>query len=438
MPKSEKAFIKHSLTTFLTQAMFSLASLFCSLIIARQLGPHGKGVVTLFLLAPLLALTFGRMGIGHASNYYAVRYPENVLVTTSMAVSICLGIVSGMLTYFIFHIWGAHWQIESPTQIWISLIIPIYFTYDCAVSLLQGQYRINQRNLVVGAQPLVNLGILAYFALFSYVDEWRALTAWNCSIILTTILALWSMFRLRPTDKLQIDYSLLRKLVLFGWKAHWGNVFKTLNYRLDALILGYLTDASVVGLYSAAVSVAETVLKIPDAIGTVLLPKIVNMNNAEAKTFTPLVCRVMLMFIIIVSGLLFCAGDFIITMLFGKAFLPAVLALYLLVPGIIFLSVWKVLSTDVIARGLPLQFSISSFVSLIVMIALDFVLIPVSGIKGASLASSISYFAALGIIIFYYKNINRITIKDIMIPQWTDFQLLFGLLRSKFPMISGR
>jgi len=55
------------------QAISLIVGLGTSVILARVLGPEGKGSYTLAMLLPSLIVTFGNLGIGPATVYYVTR-----------------------------------------------------------------------------------------------------------------------------------------------------------------------------------------------------------------------------------------------------------------------------------------------------------------------------------------------------------------------------
>jgi len=81
----------------------------------------------------------------------------------------------------------------------------------------------------------------------------------------------------------------------------------------------------------------------------------------------------------------------LIPLIFGARFAPSVPVIWWILPGTVALAVAKVMCSDLMARGTPQYATIFAFVSLIITVSLDLVLIPRMGIQGAALASSLAY-----------------------------------------------
>jgi O-antigen/teichoic acid export membrane protein len=207
-------------------------------------------------------------------------------------------------------------------------------------------------------------------------------------------------------------------------------VLKDLSYRVDILIISYFLPAAAVGFYVAAVNLAEIVWKIPDAIGTVLLPRIANIGATSAKLLTPAVSRIVFL---IVSSMALFLGLFsqkIIILFFGPQFLPSNIPLLILLPGMIGITVWKIIASDMIAEGYPVEYSLTAMISLITIIILDLLLIPRYGIDGAAFATTIAYSAATVSIIFFYTRLTKVHFISLFVPSRMDLSFYRSMLKT--------
>jgi len=96
----DKSFSKESLLTLITEAVIFVCGLIYLIILARVLGPVGKGIYSLILFIPGLMMIFGSLGIESSNVYFVGRkkYETKEVVANSLTVS-C---VSGALLIFIF------------------------------------------------------------------------------------------------------------------------------------------------------------------------------------------------------------------------------------------------------------------------------------------------------------------------------------------------
>jgi len=84
-----------------------------------------------------------------------------------------------------------------------------------------------------------------------------------------------------------------------------------------------------------------------------------------------------------------------IELLFGPEFLPSADAFRLLLPGLLALSIYTVISSYFAATGMPLVAVAAPLAGLGTNIALDFILVPTAGAEGAAAAASIGYVVML-------------------------------------------
>lgn len=95
----------------------------------------------------------------------------------------------------------------------------------------------------------------------------------------------------------------------------------------------------------------------------------------------------------------------IVTVLYGKAFLPSVSAFFWLSPGILFLGVETVAVQFVNSIGFPITVVMVWILASLLNVGLNMWAIPVYGIVGASMVSSLSYFVVFVLVIW----VSRIT-----------------------------
>jgi O-antigen/teichoic acid export membrane protein len=161
------------------------------------------------------------------------------------------------------------------------------------------------------------------------------------------------------------------------------------------LLVGYLAGPAALGYYVTAVGLAEKLNLPPSAVGTVLFPRIAAATREDARRVTPVACRHTLsLTLLLCVGLALVAWP-LIYVLFGTAFLPAVPLLWLLLPGILSLSVGRLLSADLNGRGLPGSVARVNVAMALVNVALNLWWIPIWGAAGSAAATSISYSAAV-------------------------------------------
>jgi O-antigen/teichoic acid export membrane protein len=154
----------------------------------------------------------------------------------------------------------------------------------------------------------------------------------------------------------------------------------------------------------------------------VLFPKISSLKSVESNNLTPRISRHTFFITIFLSLVLAILAKPLIKLFFGITFLPSLIPLLILLPGIIALSVSKVLTADLAGRGKPQYGTYSSFVSLLLNILLNLWLIPRWGISGAAFATTVAYILSTLLVINFFIKISNKSYFEILVIKKQDLQ----------------
>ena len=117
----------------------------------------------------------------------------------------------------------------------------------------------------------------------------------------------------------------------------------------------------------------------------------------------------------------------VILLLYGSEFLPSVRPLWILLPGIVSLSVYKVLGNEIAGRGKPVINSIALGVSLVVNFFLNWLLIPRWGISGAAFASTVSYTVTAVMTLVVFTKMSGNSWFDTIVVKGEDLKIYMKL-----------
>jgi len=265
------------------------------------------------------------------------------------------------------------------------LVLGSYLSY-----LVQADYGFRTTNAAWLIGPVVNVGVNSIFAVLGILTVHTAVLTWFGGQILK-MLVLAQHVMLRGVGFGRFDPRLAWRSLVFGLKSHVGQVAMLGNYRLDQWILGAIAGTTELGLYSVAVSWAETLFFLPTSIGTVQRPHLVRATREDAAAVAARVCRVGLLLTVPLAFGLFIAAPELCTTVFGNDFSGSVTPLRILVFGGFGIVVMKQLSNALVAQRLPLRASAGLGIALFATILLDATLIPFYGAIGASIASTVAY-----------------------------------------------
>lgn len=424
--------VKDSILTFSTQILVVFLSGTASIVIARALGPSGKGIFAIILVVPTLLVTLGNMGLGVANIYFLgkEKYKLDEITSNSVIFAFSIGIGLVFIFSMIFNLLNSSflkevkpWHILSVIYMLPLALLILYFK-----SILLGENKIKEYNLVQVLEKGSFLLLIIIFLLIIKEGVLGTVLSWILTVVITSS---GSFLLVRQLTRItfSLNFNLLKDSIKFGIKGYLANAIQLLNYRLDMLLVNFFLGVTFVGYYSIAVLLAEMLWYFPDSVGTVIFPKVSSVKFEVASELTPKVCRNTLFLTFISSLLLFVFGKKIIFIAFGELFLPALQPLWVLLPGVVALSIAKVLANDLTGRGKPMINTYTAMVSLAINIGLNLILIPRWGIIGAAFASTISYITTAMIILYSFLRITHNTLTDTIIIKLSDFRVYSELYK---------
>jgi len=398
--------------TFLTHLIGLLFSIVNAAIIARYLGPDGKGMVALVLLLPNMMGLFLSLGIGTANVFFVgSRHFEVSTLTSNSATFALVGTVIGV--GITLSLSGTGWlsSIVPGVPVWLVLcsipLLPIGLASGYFTAILQGLQRITAINVVRLAQGGILVLLTGLLVAGFPTGLLGSVTAYVVSGALGLLVLSVVLRREGGVPLPKWDSSVARSTVSFGLKGHIGNIFQFFNYRLDLLIVNYFLGPGNVGIYSVSVGLAECLWYFPNAVGFVIFPKAAATKPELMNIFTPRAFRITLLLTALGAIGLMVFGKPMILMIYSSSFVSAYMPMLALLPGVVFLGSGKVLTNEIAGRGYPHYNSINAGLALVVTVVLDLVLIPRYGVLGAALASSIAYTAIFFTAIGFYVNVSR-------------------------------
>jgi O-antigen/teichoic acid export membrane protein len=419
------AFAIDSFLNFTTQIAIFALSFLSSIIIARTLGPKGKGVYSLVLLIPTIIASIINMGISSSNIYYIAKktYPIKRIVGNAIAYSLCLGTAVTLILLFLEPFIKQCFLTDQPNlYLFLTIpMIPLLLMIDNIHYVLLACRKMIQLSIIRLIKPLVYTSLLIIIFYLTSLSVYNVIVANIFGLVSVIIIGFYLLIKNDYLTGLVFDKVIFKQTIKFGYKQHLGTLFQLLNYRVDMLIIAALLTNADLGLYSISVLIAEVVWYLPSSVGQVLYAKIAADTAESANTFTPLICRSIILIVLIACIFLYIISDFIIPWLFTASFLPSVMPLKLLLPGIVFLSISKVLGSDLIGRGFPQYSTIAAGISFIATVVFDLLLIPTLGINGASLASTIAYLINALVMLYLFQKTSNVPLFQILVCTKTDF-----------------
>ena len=434
LAEQDSSYRSNIITTSFTEIATILIRTIIGIIIARKLGPAGRGEYALALLIPGLFITFTSFGFGEASailigkEKYDKEKVFGCLMTYVAFVTLIVGIVYYSFQRPIINL--AQHGISAHVYSLSFILVPLQLFWGSISSILLGIGIIKKISYGRFFNNLLFFFIIISVSLFHRLTPFIALFFFICSWI-AEIVYLYCCLKKHINLSFAFDRQILKEQFNFGIKMFWNSIFLQLNRRLDSYILVFFKGNYSLGIYTVVVGLCEFVLTIPTVFTRVAFSFSVRANTSESLRITTASIR-QIAFLLLTSTLILaiCMKPLIL-FLYTSKYIEALRPALLLLPGIISLGLSTMLGTILVGQSKPREQTIASGVSCLVTVVLDVILIPKYGISGAAIASTIAYTISAIYLIRVYKNLSQATLKDMLVIKREDIEAYYrDIMRS--------
>jgi len=221
------------------------------------------------------------------------------------------------------------------------------------------------------------------------------------------------------------SFSRARTLFKDSWPLIFSGIMMLVYLRIDQVMLGQMVGDAEVGIYSAAVRLAEVWYFIPIAICSSIFPSIVEAKQVNENLFYSKLQKLYNLMVFVgylVAVPVTFAGSWLVTSLYGSAYLKAGPMLSVLIWAGVFVNLGVARSSFLTAMNWTKVQFFTVALGCVVNVVLNYLLIPAYGGMGAVIASCIAYWTAAHGACFVYKPLHK-----------TGFMLTKALV---FPRIS--
>jgi O-antigen/teichoic acid export membrane protein len=193
-------------------------------------------------------------------------------------------------------------------------------------------------------------------------------------------------------------------------------------------MLGAISGARELGLYSVAVAWAEALSFLPTAVKFVQRPYLVRSAPGDAVRQAAIAFRLAMLVTVVLMVSIVLAAPILCVTFFGEEFHGSIVQLRVLVLGAAGMVALTIFGNALVARRKPVLSSIALSAGFLCTVVLDILLIPPYAGIGAAVASAIAYtVAGLAMSLFFVRALGA-RARDLA-PQVEDLRRLIGAMR---------
>lgn len=420
--QSEQSFahrvMSDGLYSFVVRIANVCAAVVLGVLTARLLGPAGKGTYALPMIqAAIVATAFG--GLTSATSYFllngAAGNRRTLAVALRASVLFILGGAAGVVAIAAFG--AARWAIPAAIA-----SLPASAAISIVTGYVIGIKRVRYATIITVACTIANLALAAGGLFLLARTPSVAIAAWLISLNAVAVIALAATIRhasrSAPAGDATISTGSFLRLAA---KVGSTGVVTLLNYRADLYVVAIFLPTAALGLYTVAISAAESLLVPTQIAALVTSPHIGSLPASEASRLTARCVRNNLLAATAICSLLFVFSPVLVRLLYGAAFLPLVPALRVLLLGVFALSLGSPISSYFTLKLAKPEITLAiASASALLCIGASVLLIPHFGLVGAAAGSTIAYVAGQGAGLWYFSRTTRVGWAAMLIPTWAD------------------
>lgn len=429
----------------LSEVVFNLAAYVVHAVVGRILGPADYGRYGIVVTLTTMIIVLVGNGIPTAMSKYLSEvfesHPEQIPSLKQRAL-LLQSILIGSLTLIFFLLapviaWALHDSSLTSLFRLSSLVIPAFAAASFYHYYLTGLHLFKLQAIVKIIRSFARVGFIACAAIFLGLPG--AIGGYILAPFFTFgAVLLIDLFYIQP--KLgygkKVDTSVPRfpykKLLTYAGPLTLFLIFYELILTLDLyFVKSLLGDDHLTGLYNAAITVGRIPYYLFAALAMLLLPAIskstAELDHAATESLVTRSLRLLTLLLFPLITLLVTYASEILHFFYGTRYNGAENTLKVFAIGVGFLTVFYVLAFALNGAGQVKTPMWLSFFGCLALIPLNLVLIPIWGIVGAALATTLTTFVlTIAILIYTKRHFNvHASWKALLFSLLTAFIIVF-------------
>lgn len=371
------------------------AGLVVSIVIARALGPTGRGLYALPVAFLGIVMAFSHVGLEGSNVYLAgIGVPLRRLWAVGTAGALIVSALAWIVVATIGMLAGAGFAAGLPVS-WIviamaQLPLLLMVFYWTSVLQIEGMFAAAAWATVAGT--LANGAAVLLLAVVGELTPFRVLALTWVTSSVTWVLVLRLGMRTAVAG-LRPDPSLLARAVSFGLRAQLATVFAFLVLRVDQVLVQGVLGFHALGIYAIAVVIAELMWLVTDPFAASLVQHQVRAAGGDERRLGYATARLSL----VAAGALCCVtlvlAPYGIRLAFGDVFTDATWPVRWLLPGVVAIAAQRPLYAIVTKEGRMGLAAAMNAGALAVNVVLTVIALTTVGVVGAAIASTVTYLA---------------------------------------------
>ena len=378
------------LNTFGTKIVVALLNLTIAIVISQVLGDSGKGVQSLVLTNISFILIFSEIVCGASLVFLTSRYSFSKLWLPSVLWALLIAALMGVVMVVVNMGLDTTLALHTAVLSFLSSFASINFRF------LIGKEEVKKANYNTLLQPLVLVvTLLVYYLVLGRRDIYGYVIGLYLAYISSSVLGVcqlrqeYAALAFFPAGEYK---ETLKALFKYGFLNQTGHFVQFFNLRLSYYLLNAFVDAGNVGVYSNAVSLAESLWIISNSIALVQYARISNsMDKAYNQRLTLDLAKLCFAVALPAVVVLVLLPSSFYQFVFGSEFGLMATLIRILAPGVLLYSLFLILGHYYSGSGRYFMNTVAALCGLVATLVCGFTLIPRYAAQGAAITAAIAY-----------------------------------------------
>lgn len=385
--------------------------------VARKLGPGNFGQLSYATSFISIFSVLASLGIDNILYRDLIKFPEKKKEFLGSALAIKL--VAGFSTALIVFISALFFAQDDVSKILILILSGtfIFGAFQIISFEFQAQVKSKYPSIITFLVTLI-LNSLKIFIILSGKGVIYLAFVLLLESILYAIFY-WYFYEKKIGGKIsewKFNKNIIKSLLSDSWPLIFTSAFSLIYARMDQILIKHMLDASSVGIYSAAVTVAEVWYFIPGIIISSFFPAIINAKKTSETLYHARLKKLSIFLVliaIIISSTVTILAPFIMKIIYGSSFIGGSIILQIYVWATVGMFLVYLIYNYLITENYKTALIYLTFVPMIINFILNILWIPKYGIVGSAYATLISYSCG-PISILFFSEIRK-DLKNIFI-----------------------
>jgi O-antigen/teichoic acid export membrane protein len=406
-------YIKNIIGTLFSKGFIVIFNFLLVILTTNLWGSTGRGVASLIIADVSILAIVNNVFAGGCVNYFTPKIGFELLVLPAFIWTLLMSLLGS----FIFVL------LQPESSLYTLLLLTIFNSLFALNQLYFTSFQdFKKFNLYGLLLPILTIGFLSFFEFIIKLHSVNSyLYGYIVSLFILWVFSLYNISKKIKFKSIKINFASIIDTFKYGYQNELSYFIHFLNYRLSYFLILHYIGIKSLGVYSIGIAMAEAIWIIAQSISTVQYTHIVNnITDNNGIEITKSSARISLYFSLFAAFIVLILPGSFFHYIFGKDFGQVKNISLLLFPGVISMAVSNIYGHYFSATGKTKVLIIKSFIGLAITLISFPILIPIIGIYGACIVSSVSYIGSSIYLTIKFYNKVKYTFQDFYLRK-TDF-----------------